>query len=139
MKIRKSRKSGMTLVELLVVVAMVAILSMIAFPTYSDYLQRARRMDAKNTLQHIATMQERFFVTNFAYTSNLAELGFLSKETEDGFYVIGVPTANIQGFQAIAVPAPGSPQARDSDCQQFTIDHEQARGATPDPDGKCWK
>ncbi len=138
MKNKNSREYGMTLVELLVVVAMVAILSLIAYPNYSDYLQRARRMDAKTALQHIATMQERSFVTNFSYTSNVAQLGFLSNETEDGFYVISVPTANIQGFQAIAVPAPGSPQAKDSDCQQFTIDHQGARGAAPDPNGKCW-
>ena len=128
----------MTLVELLVVVAMVAILSMIAYPNYSEFLQRARRMDAKTALQQIATMQERSYVTNFSYTSNLAQLGFLSNETEDGFYLISVPIADMQGFQAIAVPVPGSPQAKDSDCQQFTIDHQGARAAAPDPDGKCW-
>ena len=138
MKNKNSREYGMSLVELLVVVAMVAILSMIAFPIYSEYLQRARRMDAKTALQQIATMQERSFVTNFSYTSNLAQLGYLSNETEDGFYVISVPTADIQGFQAIAVPAPGSPQAKDSDCQQFTVDHQGARAAVPDPDSKCW-
>jgi type IV pilus assembly protein PilE len=138
MKNKRLREYGVTLVELLVVVAMVAILSMIAYPNYSDYLQRARRMDAKTALQHIATMQERSFVTNFSYTSNLAQLGFISNETDDGFYVITVPTADIRGFQAIAVPAPGSPQAKDDDCQQFSIDHEQTRDAAPDPDGKCW-
>ena len=138
MKNKNSREYGMSLVELLVVVAMVAILSMIAYPNYSEFLQRARRMDAKTALQQIATMQERSYVTNFSYTSNLAQLGFLSNETEDGFYLISVPIADMQGFQAIAVPVPGSPQAKDSDCQQFTIDHQGARAAAPDPDGKCW-
>ncbi len=128
----------MTLVELITVVAMVAILSMIAFPSYFQYQQRVRRMDAKIALEQIATYQERNYVTNFTYTSNLANLGFASSQTESGFYVISVPVADTQGFQAIAVPAPGSGQANDIDCQQFTIDNQSARGAAPDPDGKCW-
>lgn len=128
----------MTLVELIVVVAIVAILSAIAFPNYSKYQQRSRRMDAKIALEQIATFQERHFVTNFTYTSNLAQLGFSSNQTESGHYVISVPTASTQSFQAIAVPAPGSGQVKDTDCQQFTIDHQSARVAAPDPDGDCW-
>lgn len=138
MKNTNSRGYGVTLVELITVVAMVAILSMIAYPNYSQYQQRARRMDAKTALQKIATNQERNYVTNFSYTSNVAQLGFSSNQTESGFYVISVPVANAQSFQAIAVPAPGSGQANDSDCQQFTIDNQSTRGAEPDPDGECW-
>jgi len=138
MKNKTSRGYGMTLVELITVVAMIAILSMIAFPNYFQYQQRARRMDAKTALQQIATVQERFYVTNFTYTTNLAQLGYSSNQTESGFYVISVPIADTQGFQAVAVPAPGSPQAGDIDCQQFTIDDQNTRGSAPDPDGKCW-
>lgn len=138
MKNSNSREFGMTLVELIIVVAIVAILGMMAYPNYSQYQQRARRMDAKSALQQIAIAQERFYVTNFSYTTNLNQLGFSSNQTESGFYVISVPTADTQGFQAIALPAPGSPQAHDIDCQQFTIDHQNARGSAPDPDAKCW-
>ena len=138
MKNTNSRGYGVTLVELITVVAMVAILSMIAFPNYFQYQQRARRMDAKAALQQIATNQERNYVTNLSYTSNLAQLGFSSNQTESGFYVISVPVADALSFQAIAVPAPGSRQANDSDCQQFTIDNQSTRGAAPDPDGECW-
>lgn len=133
-----SREHGMTLVELITVVAMVAILSMIAFPNYFQYQQRARRMDAKIALEQIATYQERYFVTNFTYTSNLAHLGIASNQSKSGYYVISVPAADTQGFQAMAVPAPGSRQANDIDCQQFTIDNQSVRAAAPDPDGGCW-
>ena len=138
MKNTNSREYGMTLVELVIVVAFVAILSMIAFPNFSQYQQRARRMDAKTALQLIATNQERFYVTNLVYSANLAQLGFSSNQSESGFYALSVPAADTLGFQAIAVPAPGSPQADDIDCQQFTIDNQSAPAATPDPDGACW-
>ena len=132
-----SREHGLSLVELIVVVAMVAILGMIAYPNYLQYKERARRMDAKTALQHIATLQERFFVTNRRYTKNLTELG-LGAQTEAGFYLVSLPTGNDTSFQALAVPAPGSPQANDDDCQQFTLDNQSTRGAVPDPNGECW-
>ena len=128
----------MTLTELIIVVAIVAILGMIALPNYSEYQERARRMDAKNALEQLASLQERFYVTNFSYTTDLTQLGFAGNETELGLYVISVPTANTQGFQATAVPAPGSRQVLDADCQQFGIDSNGLRTASPDPDGKCW-
>lgn len=128
----------MSLTELLIVVAIVAILGMIAYPNYSEYQQRAHRMDAKNALDQIAALQERFYVTNFAYTSDLTQLGFAGNLTESGFYVVSVPAANAGGFQAVAVPAPNSRQNLDADCQQFSIDSNGLRAAAPDPDGKCW-
>lgn len=128
----------MTLTELLIVFAIVAILGMIAYPNYSGYQQRAARVDAKNALEQIATIQERFYTTNLTYTSDLTNLGFASDVTDSGFYVVSVPTANRLGFQAIAVPAPASRQIDDADCQQFSIDSNGLRVAIPDPDGKCW-
>lgn len=138
MKIKKSREFGMTLIEVIIVVAIVALLSMIAFPNYSEYKQRARRMDAKLALQRIATGEERFYVSNMTYTDDLPQLGISGNESESGYYVISVPSADGTGFQAIAVPAPGSPQIDDSDCQQFSIDDQNVRGSAPDPDNKCW-
>jgi len=128
----------MTLVELIVAVAIVAVLGAFALPNYFEYQQRARRVDAKMALQKIANNQERFYASNFSYTSDLSRLGFSDNRTENGYYVVSVPMAGTLGFQAVAVPAPGSSQAKDDDCVQFTIDNQRTRGALPDPDGKCW-
>ncbi len=133
-----STSSGTTLVELMTAVSMVAILTMIAVPSYLQYVERARRTDAKTALLRLAANQERFYLQNNSYTTNLAQLGFASNETESGYYVVNVLVANTLGYQAIAVPAPGSSQNRDTDCQQFTIDAQNERLAAPDPDGQCW-
>ena len=138
MKNKNPRESGMTLVNLITALLIVGILSTIAYANYSGYQQRARRMEAKSALMQIASNQERFYITNHSYTANLNNLGFAGNETDSGLYQLSVPTADNQGFQAVAVPAPGSPQALDTDCQQFTIDSQQTVVATPDPDGKCW-
>ena len=129
---------GTTLVELMTVMAMVAILAMIAVPSYLQYLERARRTDAKTSLLRIAANQERFYLQNNTYTANLAQLGFATNQTESGYYVVSVPAANTLGFQAIALPAPGSSQTKDADCQQFSIDDQNDRIAAPDPNSRCW-
>ena len=138
MKNSKPRQHGMSLVELLVTIAIVAILGVFAFPSYLDFQERARRADAKIALQKIAAFEERFYASNLTYTADLTQLGFIDNETESGFYVMSIPAANNTGFQATVVPAPGSPQANDVDCQQFTIDNNNLRSAIPDPDDKCW-
>jgi type IV pilus assembly protein PilE len=49
---------GLTLIELLVVVIIVGILAAIAIPTYTNYITRARRSEAKTALEHIRAGQE---------------------------------------------------------------------------------
>ncbi len=135
---RRGAGYGTTLVELVTVVAMVAILGMIAYPSYLQHLVRARRAEATAALVRIATNQERFYLQNRTYTSDLAQLGFPDLQTESGYYLISVPVANLLDFRVVAVPAPGSSQIDDADCQQFAIEDQSARFATPDPERRCW-
>jgi type IV pilus assembly protein PilE len=138
MQNENAREQGATLIEIVVAVAIAAILTMFAYPNYSQYQLRARRLDATSALEKIAVSQERFYIANFRYTNNLAELGFSSDLSDAGFYVLNLAAADAEQFQAVATPAPGSRQADDGDCLQFTIDNMRNRGATPDPHGKCW-
>ncbi len=117
---------------------MVAILSLIAIPSYFQYLQRTRRTEATAALVRIATNQERFYLQNRSYTADLAQLGFPDNLTESGYYLLSIPLADAADFQIVAVPAAGSPQLDDADCQMFSIDDESVRVAAPDPDGSCW-
>ncbi|MEM7501648.1 MAG: type IV pilin protein [Pseudomonadota bacterium] len=131
------KTSGMSLIELIIVVAVVAMLGTIAFPTYTNFQQKARRADAKITLEEIAAKQEGFYITNHRYTSNLAQLGLGGNLSDAGHYVINV-LADDQGYTLVAAPAPGSPQANDDECQQFSINNLAVRAALPDSSGNCW-
>jgi type IV pilus assembly protein PilE len=62
----KSNK-GITLIELLVVIVIVGILAAIAIPVYTNYMQRARRADAKTALEHLRAAQEMFRAENGLY------------------------------------------------------------------------
>ena len=73
---RFSMKSnrGITLIELLVVIVIVGILAAIAVPVYTNYLQRARRADAKTALEQLRASQEMFRAEKGSYSTNLTQL-----------------------------------------------------------------
>ena len=67
------RHAGFTLVELLVVGIVVAVLTGIALPSYSDYVQRSKLIEAVANLSDMRTRLEQFYLDNRAYPSTPAD------------------------------------------------------------------
>ncbi|MEW6376017.1 MAG: type IV pilin protein [Thermodesulfobacteriota bacterium] len=63
-------KKGITLIELLAVVLIVGILAAIAIPVYTNYMQRARRADAKTALEQVRAAQEMFRAERGRYAND---------------------------------------------------------------------
>ncbi len=61
---------GLTLIELLAVVLIVGILAAIAIPTYTNYMVRARRADAKTALEQLRASQEAFRAEHGRYAND---------------------------------------------------------------------
>jgi type IV pilus assembly protein PilE len=74
--ITANRMQGFTLIELMIVIVIVAILVSIGYPSYTQYLTRAKRQAAKNMIYQITDRQEQFFLDNRSYAANLTALGF---------------------------------------------------------------
>jgi len=89
---RKMQKSqlGFSLLELMIVVAIVGILSAIAIPSYTDYVTRANRTDAMETISEIMNQQQRFVLRNRRYATDLTQIGYGSSvvATVEDFYDI---------------------------------------------------
>ena len=73
---RRCRKSGFSLVELMVVVGIVGVLSSIAIPTFKTYAQRAKRSEAYLNLAGIYKAQKTYHAENNQYGTTFANIGF---------------------------------------------------------------
>lgn len=65
---------GITLIELLIVVVIVGILAAVAIPTYTNYMVRARRADAKTALEQLRAAQEMRRAERGGYATDITEL-----------------------------------------------------------------
>lgn len=114
---------GITLIELLVVVVIVGVLAAIAIPSYTGYMQRARRADAKTALEQLRASQEMRRAERGSYSTDLtlAELrntwGITT--TRVGDYDLALTVATATTFTARARPW-SSRQTSDGD---LFIDH----------------
>ena len=66
---------GVTLMELMIVVVIIGILTAIAYPSYRQYAAKAKRNEAKAALLQISTLQERHYLQNNTYTTDMTNLG----------------------------------------------------------------
>ena len=128
---------GVTLMELMIVVVIVGILAAIAYPNYRQYAARAKRNEAKSALLQIAVQQERFYLQNNTYTTDMTKLGFLGSSnvyspTES--YRINVDPATANDFTATATYQNSDEEA--SKCLTLTINGSGVKGSGPDSD--CW-
>lgn len=141
-KVTGRRFAGFTLIEILIVILIIGILAAIAYPSYTAYTRRANRVDATEALLRIADLQTRHYLQNNTYTADLADLGFTSTASTNGYYTLAIANADATGFTATAVPN-GVPQSEDDDCQSFSVNALGVRTATDsggaDSTEECWR
>lgn len=137
---------GFTLIELMIVIVVLAILVSIAYPTYQDQMNKARRSAAITALSEMANLQEQFYADNFRYTTTVALLPY-STTSEGGDYALSVSAVgtNPPSYTVRAMVVAGSAQDGDTDCWRLELDsngtkrsYNQSGGETTANAG-CWR
>lgn len=137
----RNKYSGVTLIELMIVVVVVGILAAIAVPSYRNYVMRSQRSDATAALLRLAAAQEKFYLQNNTYTTDVTPAGLNLTATaplnsEHGWYTVTVTAADATGFTATAATVTGGGQASDTHCASFSINETGQRGAS---NTDCWR
>ena len=132
--------AGFTLIELMIVIAIIATLTALAYPSYSQYVERGRRNDAKAVLLEAAQFMERRFTETRTYTGVTldATLTTSPKESTSPWYNIALLPAPAQTtFTLTASPKTGWVP---SQCGSLTLDQLGNKGVsgTSDTVDYCW-
>ena len=144
--------SGFTLIELMITVAILAIIAAVAIPSYTSYVDRGKRAEARAALLDIAARQERFYSNNRQYAGKLggpdADTDHLripgctatNCPSENDYYALSLtpPGTTAQAFRATATPSGWT----DDECGDLGIDQTGAKThtKTPSPPDRalCW-
>ncbi len=73
MRLNQIKKSGITLVELLITIAIIGILTAIAYPSYNNYVLKTHRATAKAKLLEVMDKQQNYYVRNMTYSKALKD------------------------------------------------------------------
>lgn len=139
MKSIRKTSQGFSLIELMIVVAVVGILSAIAYPSYTAYIQRSHRAEAKNYLQSVAQRLEQNYSLSGSYNATqggvaidaafIAATGFGvvpagGPARYNISFVAGSPAAGAYVLQAV----PTGAQANDT-CGTLLLNSQNLKGA----------
>ena len=141
------KHQGFTLIELMIVVAVVAILSSIAYPSYTEYVRRGHRAEARAGLLQGQQWLERAATATGTYPasdSNAFPVN-LKKVPGDRYEItLASPTGGViadRGRTYTLTATPKGAQTGDR-CGAFTVTHTGLRGAKGVTSGDivrdCW-
>lgn len=142
-------KQGFSLIELLIVVVVVAILVSIAYPSYQEYITRARRSEGQSALMDLASRMERYYSEHHTYQTATIGSGnasdvLSSATTAEGWYTLSIPTATASTYTLQATPR-NTQGTSDTRCQSLTLTHLGVKGISNGPAGTptgtvdaCW-
>lgn len=131
---------GMSLVELMITLAIVAILASIAYPVYSNYVQRSRRSDAWQALTAAQAQMEQCYAQYFAYNNSACAV---TTTSPNGYYQVQIGSATTaSGYVLTATPVTTGLQANDTTCSSLNVSNSGAKTSAnaqgADTSNTCW-
>ncbi|MBE0469478.1 MAG: type IV pilin protein [Methyloprofundus sp.] len=126
----KIQNKGFTLIELMIVVAVIGILASIAYPSYQEYVLRAKRADGKAAILSAQLAQEKYRANNTTY------LAVASTASSDGYYNYVVSDVSASNYTITATPT-----FTDATCGNLVLTVAagvESKSASSGTKAECW-
>lgn len=146
----RPKNKGFTLIELMIVVAIVGILAAVAMPSYSKYVARGKRAEARAVLLQAGQALQRFYAANDSYATDrggnsVALPANLQQSPTDATaatanYILDTSNSTYSGTAFKLVFKPVNGMLGDA-CGSYTFDQTGAKDVTgaTDTRANCWK
>lgn len=143
------RMTGFTLIEVMIVTVIIAVIASFAYPSYTQYVVKAKRSAAQSMLLQVADRQQQFFMDNKRFAATLTDLNFpanpfmISSEgnivaagDDARIYQIEIAASTPTTYQLQAVPQ-GVQASKDTKCGTLSFDETGMKGAGGSV-ADCW-
>ena len=131
MKTSRKKRSGFTIIELMIVLVIVALLLALAYPSYINYVRKAKRGEAQQLVLNWSINQEIWRSNNTEYAT-LAQLP--APQHDDYDFTLPARSAIAYTLQAAAGNDQLNDKARDgTPCTTLTLDQSGVKAPAA-----CW-
>ncbi|WP_042862451.1 type IV pilin protein [Acinetobacter modestus] len=95
------RDRGFTLIELMIVITIIAIVAAFAFPSYQEYVRKAKRTDAESDMMAISNRLQKYKIANFSFLKanavpiTLSDIGQASQSPQSGTPLYNLSLSNV--------------------------------------------
>ncbi len=138
-KNRLEKTAGFTLIELLITLVIIGILVAIAYPSYTQFIQKSRRSEALAILTQDQIILERCFSQNLSYSAACSALPSFPQTTPEGFYTINL--SNLTATTYTLTATLGGTQVNDKKCAIMSINQANIKAAVDSSattQTECW-
>ena len=132
------RARGFTLIEMVIAVSIVTIIAALAYPSYTTYVQRTRRVDGKMALIDTAQRLERCRTRFGRYNSDDCDVELPLDSMDEYYSVDAVGDVKAASFTLAATPQ--GAQAEDELCGVLRLTSSGLQGSQDEnaDEHNCW-